>query len=167
MVNRMNADLANGLGNLAQRTLTLINRNCDGKVPTPGVPIAADDAPTAAAKGLLAKLRADFADQAFHRALETLWQVVAEADRYIDEQAPWALHKTDPQRAATVLYGLAEVIRHLAILVQPVMPQSAAKLLDQLAVPPERRDFASLDRALAPGTPLPKPEGVFPRYVEG
>src|SRR5229473_3088056 len=118
------------------------------------------------ARGLLDRLRGDFAEQAFHRALEALWQVVGDADRYVNEQAPWALRKSDPKRMATVLYVLAEVIRHLAILVQPVVPGAAAKLLDQLAVPADRRDFAALATPLAPGTVLPKPEGIFPRFVE-
>jgi methionyl-tRNA synthetase len=167
MVNRINGDLANGLGNLAQRTLTLINRNCDARMPSPGALTAADTALLDAARSLLPRLRDDYAVQAFHRALEAVWEVVAAADRYITEQEPWALRKTDAARAASVLYVLAEVVRHLAILVQPVMPQSAAKLLDQLAVPPSLRDFAALGHAVTPGTPLPKPEGVFPRYVEG
>jgi methionyl-tRNA synthetase len=166
MVNRLNGDLANDFGNLAQRVLSMINRNCDARVPEPAALTAADEALLAAARSLLARLRADFAEQAFHRALEALWQVVGDANRYVDEQAPWALRKTDPARMGTVLYVLAEVIRHLAILVQPVVPQAAAKLLDQLAVPPDRRDFAALDQALAPDTELPKPEGIFPRYVE-
>ena len=166
VVNRINADLANGLGNLAQRVLTLINKNCEGRVPAPGALAAEDKALLDAAKALLERLRSDFAEQAFHRALETLWQVVGDADRYIDEQAPWALAKNDRPRMATVLYVLAEVIRHLAILVQPVVPQAAATLLDQLAVPLGKRVFAALAEPLAPGTPLPKPMGVFPRYVE-
>ena len=166
VVNRINGDLANDLGNLAQRVLSFINKNCGARLPEPGPLASADKALLEAAKGLLATLRADFAEQAIHRALETLWQVVAQANRYVDEQAPWALRKTDPKRMATVLYVLAEVIRHLAILVQPVVPQAAAKLLDQLAVPEEKRDFAALEAPLAPGTPLPKPEGIFPRYVE-
>jgi methionyl-tRNA synthetase len=166
MINRINADLANGLGNLAQRVLTLINKNCEGRVPTPGALAEKDMALLDGAKALLGKLRPEFAEHAFHRALETLWQVVGDADRYIDEQAPWALAKSDRPRMATVLYALAEVIRHLAILVQPVVPQAAASLLDQLAVPQDKRVFAALPEALAPGTPLPKPTGVFPRYVE-
>ncbi len=92
---------------------------------------------------------------------------MGEADRYIDEAAPWALRKTDPARMASVLYTLAEALRHLAILVQPVMPGAAAKLMDQLALPSGKRHFAALAEALPPGTALPKPEGVFPRYVEG
>ncbi|MGO8919880.1 MAG: methionine--tRNA ligase [Stellaceae bacterium] len=166
VVNRTNGDLANDFGNLAQRVLSMINRNCQARVPAPETLAAADEALLAAARGLQARLRADFAEQAFHRALETLWQVVAEANRYVDEQAPWALRKTDLARMGTVLYVLAEVIRHLALLVQPVVPQAAAKLLDQLAVPADQRDFAALARPLVPGTELPKPEGIFPRYVE-
>jgi methionyl-tRNA synthetase len=166
IVNRINGDLANGLGNLAQRTLTLINRNCEARVPSPGALTAADEALLDAARALLPRLRGDYAEQAFHRALEALWQVVAEADRYIDEQKPWALRKTDAARAGTVLYVLAEVVRHLATLMQPIVPDAAAKLLDQLAIPPMQRSFAALATALAAGTVLPKPEGVFPRYVE-
>jgi len=166
VINRVNGDLANDFGNLAQRVLSMINRNCEARLPAPEKLAAADEALLAASRGLHARLRAEFAEQAFHRALEAVWQVVAEANRYVDEQAPWALRKTDPARMGTVLYVLAETIRHLALLVQPVVPQSAAKLLDQLAVPADQRDFAALARPLVPGTELPKPEGIFPRHVE-
>ncbi|HWG80853.1 MAG TPA: methionine--tRNA ligase [Stellaceae bacterium] len=166
VVGRINADLANGLGNLAQRVLSQINRNCAGKLPAAGPLTAADEALLATARGLLGTLRSDFAEQAFHRALETLWQVIGDADRYVAEQAPWTLKKTDPKRMETVLYVLAEVIRHLAILVQPVVPGAAATLLDQLAVPADRRDFAALATPLPAGITLPKPEGIFPRLVE-
>jgi methionyl-tRNA synthetase len=94
--------------------------------------------------------------------------VVADANRYMDEQAPWALARTDQARMGTVLWTLAETIRHLAILAQPVVPQAVARLLDQLAQPPDRRAFAALvTHPLEPGITLPKPEGVFPRIVEG
>ncbi len=166
VVHRINGDLANDFGNLAQRVLSMINRNCASRVPAPGTLTPADEALLASARALHARLSADFAEQAFHRALEALWQVVAEANRYVDEQAPWALRKTDTARMGSVLYVLAETIRHLALLAQPVVPQAAAKLLDQLAVPADRRDFAALARPLVPGTQLPKPEGIFPRYVE-
>jgi methionyl-tRNA synthetase len=168
MVQRINSDLANGLGNLAQRTLSLIAKNCEAKVPEPGALTEADRKLLASAHELLAKLRPLFLEQQFHRALEAIWQVVGDGDRYITEQEPWKLNKTDPARARTVLYVLAETVRHLAILVQPFMPQSIERMLDQLAVPADARTFASLGEkgALKPGTPLPKPEGVFPRYVE-
>jgi methionyl-tRNA synthetase len=167
IIKRINADLANGLGNLAQRVLSIVGKHCGGAVPTPGPLAAADEALLAGAHGLLAAVRPAIDEQAFHRALELIWSVVGDADRYIDEQAPWTLRKTDPARMVTVLYVLAEVIRHLGILVQPFMPESAAKLLDQLAVPAGERGFDRLGPgdALPAGRPLPAPQGVFPRYV--
>ena len=166
MVARINGDLANDLGNLAQRSLSMIAKNCGGALPQPGELTEADRALLDRAAGLLGRLREEFGQQAFHRGLETVWQVVAEANRYVDEQAPWALRKTDPARMATVLWVLAETVRRIALLVQPVMPQAMARMLDQLAVPAERRGFAALEETLVPGTPLPRPEGVFPRFVE-
>jgi methionyl-tRNA synthetase len=168
MVGRINSDLANDLGNLAQRVLSMVSKNCDGRVPQPQ-PLTRDDtAILAAAADVLAAVRAEFERQAFHRGLEAIWRVVGDANRYVDAQAPWELRKTDPARMATVLYVLADVIRHLAILVQPVMPDAASAMLDQLAVPADRRSFAALgsDHATAPGTELPKPSPIFPRYVE-
>jgi len=108
------------------------------------------------------------ATQQIHQALNAVWAVVAEANRYFAGEAPWALAKTDPARQRTVLYVTAEVVRQIAILAQPVMPGSAAKLLDSLGVPADARNFASLGGAtrIAPGTKLPAPTGVFPRYVE-
>ncbi len=168
MVARMNGDLANDFGNLSQRVLSMIARNCDGAVPSPGAFTADDEALLGQAHGLLARLRDEMAAQAIHRALEALWGVIGDANRYVDAQAPWALRKSDPARMRTVLYVLAETIRHLAILAQPVTPAATAKMLDQLAVPADARSFAALGEkgALTPGTPLPAPEGVFPRYVE-
>jgi methionyl-tRNA synthetase len=167
VIARINGDLANGLGNLAQRVLTLIARNCEGVVPDPGTLTASDEALLASARSLLSRVRPDFNQQAFHRALETIWQVVAEGDRYVAEQAPWALAKTDVPRMKTVLYVGAETIRHLAILVQPVVPGAAARLLDLLGAAADARDFAALTtHKLVPGTALPKPVGVFPKHVE-
>src|ERR1700722_1429186 len=166
VVGRINGDLANDFGNLAQRVLSMVQSYCGGKLPEPGAFKAADENLLASARGLLTKLRMEMAEPAFHRALETIWQVVGAANRYVDEQAPWALRKTDTARLGTVLYTLAETIRHLAILAQPFVPEAAAKLLDQLSLPPDRRDFAALAAALIPGAALPKPAGIFPRYVE-
>jgi methionyl-tRNA synthetase len=165
MVGRINSDLANDFGNLAQRVLSMIGKNCGEQVPTPGKFTAADTALLSTAQGLLPRLRASYREQAFHHVLEAAWGVVGDANRYVDEQAPWALRKTDPPRMATVLYVTAETIRHLAILTQPVMPESMARMLDQLGVAPEARTFAALETPLAAGTVLPAPAGVFPRYV--
>src|SRR5271165_2740920 len=167
MIGRLNGDLANDFGNLAQRVLVIINRDCGAAVPEPADFTDADRSLLDNARGLLEHLRGQMREQAFHLALETIWRVVAEANRYVDEQAPWALRRTDPARMRTVLYSLAETIRHLGILTQPFVPQAAEKLLDQLAVPGDARDFAALAGAtLVPGTPLPKPQGIFPRFVE-
>jgi methionyl-tRNA synthetase len=168
MVGRMNYDLANQFGNLAQRVLAMVARNCDGRTPEPGPLSEADQALLDQARGVLGELRERIEKQAFHRALEALWNVVSAANGYVDAQAPWELRKSDPARMATVLYVLAETLRYLAILAQPFMPDATARMLDQLAVPGSERDFARLvpDHALQPGTALPKPEGVFPRFVE-
>ncbi len=167
MVNRMNSDLANDFGNLAQRVLSMINKNCEGLVPSPGLLTVDDGALLVPARELVDKMRARIDVQAIHLSLAALWDVVGEANRYVDTQAPWALKKTDPERMATVLYVLAEVIRQLALLAQPVVPEAAARMLDQLAVPEDQRSFAALTEAgmLRPGTALPKPQGVFPRYA--
>jgi methionyl-tRNA synthetase len=168
IIQRINSDLANDLGNLAQRVLSMTARYCDKALPQPGDFTADDTALLGQADGLIAAMRDHCEVQAFHEALEAAWVVIRAANAYVDHQAPWALNKTDPARAATVLYVLMEVIRTLGIVLQPFMPDSCAKLLDQLVVAEDARDFAHLGRdgAIAPGTALPKPEGVFPRFVE-
>jgi methionyl-tRNA synthetase len=166
MVHRMNGDLANDLGNLCQRVLSMIGRNCDAATPEPGPSSAEDKALLGQAAGLLDTVRKLLDRQQFHVALTTIWEVVGEANRYVDAQAPWALRKSDPPRMATVLYVLAETIRQIGILVQPFMPEAAARILDQLAVPGDARGFTDLPTRLAPGTTLPKPKPVFPRFVE-
>ena len=168
IVNRINADLANDLGNLAQRSLSMIGKNCEGRLPEPGAFTAEDEAIVGQADAMLAGAREAMSRQAIHQALSVVWACVAEANRYFAAQEPWALKKSDPARMATVLYVTAEVIRQIAILAQPVIPTSAAKLLDLLAVPVDARAFDRLGAGgrLAAGAELPKPEGVFPRYVE-
>ncbi len=168
MVGRMNSELANDYGNLAQRVLSMIAKNCDGAVPQRSRFTEEDQALLDAAAGLLPQVRDLMDRQQFHEVLEAIWVVIRAANGYVDRQAPWALRKTDTVRMHTVLYVLAETVRHLAILTQPVMPDASARLLDQLAVPEDKRDLSMLvaTEALVPGTKLPKPQGVFPRYVE-
>jgi methionyl-tRNA synthetase len=168
IVARINADLANDLGNLAQRSLSMISKQLDGVLPEPGSFSDNDKAILAQADGMLALARTAMATQQIHQALNAVWAVVAEANRYFAGEAPWALAKTDPARQKTVLYVTAEVVRQIAILAQPVMPDSAGKLLDSLGIPHEitSRDFAALGARIKPGTTLPPPVGVFPRYVE-
>ncbi len=165
-VQRINSDLANGLGNLAQRTLSMIAKNCDGKVPEYGDFTDADQALLNHAYDMLVPaLRKEFDEFRFHRGLEAIWRLVDAGNAYVDEQAPWALKKTDEVRMKTVLYVLAETIRCLAISVQAVIPDGANRILDQLAAGEDQRSYAHItkDYALKSGTDLPAPEGVFPR----
>lgn len=165
---RINADLANDLGNLAQRSLSMIAKNCGGIVPVPGALTDADETILAAADGVLPRVEEAIDAFAIHKALEIVWALIADANRYFAGEEPWAHKKTDPARMGTILYVTAEVTRQIAILVQAVMPESGAKLLDQLGVPQDARDFAALGPKgrLKPGTVLPAPSAVFPRYVE-
>ena len=163
---RMNAELANDLGNLAQRSLSMINKNCDAKVPAHGAFSDNDKAMLSMADPMLAEVRAYHDNFAISKAMDVIWKVVAEANRYFAGEAPWGLKKTNPAKMETVLYTTAEVLRMIGLLVQPYVPASAAKLLDTLAVPLDQRDFSSYGKRLVSGTPLPTPQPIFPRYVE-
>jgi methionyl-tRNA synthetase len=166
LISRMNVELANDLGNLAQRSLSLIARNCEGRLPPRGPATAEDSAMRAAAEALPATLRGSMDRQGFGEALEDAWKVIRAANAYIDHQAPWALRRTDPARMAAVLRVLADVLRHVATVLQPFMPGSMGRMLDQLGVPGDQRRLADLAQPLPDGLTLPAPQGVFPRYVE-
>lgn len=168
IITRINTDLANELGNLAQRSLSMIAKNLGGVLPEPGEFSAADTELLATADGLLERLRANFESQAMHLALEAIWLMLGEANRYFSAQQPWVLRKSeseaDQQRFRTVLYVTCEAVRIAALLVQPVMPESAGTLLDLLGQARDQRTFAAVGARLEPGTALPPPAGVFPRY---
>jgi len=178
MKNRTNSELANDYGNLAQRVLSMINKNCDAKVPDLKGKLGPELYPQLGclikSRELIGLLRNCLDRQAFHEALEEVWNVIRDANRFVDDKAPWALKKTDPEMMGAVLYILAETIRHITIVLQPFMPDSCAKVLDQLSVPLDKRQFEHLTsvdhfldaNSLIPGTELPKPEGVFPRFQE-
>jgi methionyl-tRNA synthetase len=168
IVNRINADLANDLGNLAQRSLTMIARNCGAAVPRPAALTPPDEALLALADALPEKARAAMRDFALHTALSEVWAVVGEANRYFASQEPWILRKQDPVRMGTVLWTTAEVLRTIGILAQPFVPGAAARLLNLLGRSSEARDLAHAGPAhrLEPGCALPPPEPIFPRYVE-
>lgn len=166
LINRLNVELANDLGNLAQRTLSLIARNCDASLPA-FAELSEDDTALLASASLLPDLmRGQLARFALTDALEEVWRLIRACNSYIDRQAPWALKKTDLVRMATVLRVLHEALRHIAILLQPYMPGTMDKLLTQLGVAQDKRDFASLAESLEAGIALPAPQGLFPRYVE-
>ena len=167
--NRITSDLSNDLGNLAQRVLSMINRNCDGAMPTPGTYENEDLELLRNAGALLNDVRSSVERQALSEALEKIWQIIREANSYVDHQAPWKLKSIDQGRMETVLFVLSETIRRIAILMQPFVPASAGKILDQLNIPEDSRKFAFLvdDHRVEPKTLLPKPVGVFPRHLDG
>ncbi len=168
IVNRINADLANDFGNLAQRSLSMITKNCDGKIPVPGDFSPEDSEILARADGLLSATRPLMDKQALHSVLGEIWAVVADANRYFAAQEPWALRKTDLGRMGTVLYVTAEVIRQISILTQAFMPDASAKMLDQLSIDANDRQFSNLGEGgrLPSGNDVVGPAPVFPRYVE-
>ncbi|MEQ8481432.1 MAG: methionine--tRNA ligase [Hoeflea sp.] len=166
IVGRINSDLANDLGNLAQRSLSMINKNCEARVPQYASFSAEDQAILDAAYGILDTIRPEMEACQIHKALAAIWQVVADANRYFAGQEPWKLKKSDPERMNTVLYTTAEVLRVIGVSVQPFMPDSASKLLDLLNVPAESRKFRVRNAALVPGQDLPQPSGIFPRFTE-
>ena len=166
LIGRLNIELANDLGNLAQRTLSLVARNCDGRLPPRGMLTEADNILLAEAEALPAVMREQFDRQALHEAIEAVWRVIRAGNGYIDRQAPWALKKTDLPRMAAVLRVLVDALRIVATVLQPVMPASMAAMLDQLGVPDDQRRIDALAAPLADFTPLPAPRGIFPRHVE-
>jgi len=165
LIRRLNVELANDLGNLAQRTLSQVAKNCGGRVPVRGAATVQDDALLRSAEALPGLVGDRLDRLAFHDALEEVWKVIRAANAYIDHQAPWALRKTDPERMATVLGVLLEVIRGVATVLQPFMPASMAAMLDQVGVPAAARGLAALAMPIPADTELPAPQGVFPRYV--
>jgi methionyl-tRNA synthetase len=170
IVARVNADLANSFGNLAQRTLSFITKNCAGILPAAGRGEGADAELLDLVRRTTAKDVPDlFADLSLSQGIEAWIRAVFACNQYIDVQAPWALRKTDPERMTAVLATLCEAIVDLAIAIAPVVPGSAAKLLDQMGVPPDERDFTALAdtgryaRLAATGFTLDPPTPIFPR----
>jgi len=168
LINRINGDLANDLGNLAQRTLSMIAKNCDGKVPSKDAQNDDDRAFLASIPEQMDEFRGFIDQEAIHKFLEAVWQKIGEANGYISTEEPWKLKKTDPARMEAVLYTTAEAVRRIAILVQPIMPDAMVSMLDLLAIGADARSFANIgdDAALVPGTALPAPQGIFPRFVD-
>lgn len=169
IVTRCNAELANSFGNLAQRVLSMIFKNCEGVLSADHPRAEADTALLDAVAQGTSAMRASFADFAFSEGLDTWMRAVFACNQYVDEQAPWALRKSDPERMTAVLMTLLDCVRTLAICVRPVVPGSIDRLLDQMGVSHDARDYAALadsdwiaDLATS-GFALDKPEGVFPR----
>jgi len=164
IIKKVNTNLANELGNLCQRSLSMVFKDCGKAIPTPGSYTPEDEAILAKARDLRENCGKAIASQAIEKYVKELVSIIWEANKYIDVMAPWELKKTDHSRMATVLYVILEVLRYSAILYQPLIPESANKILDLLTVRTEERTFDHLDAfPVKPGNSISKPKGVFPR----
>ncbi len=162
--NRINSELSNNIGNLVQRTLSMVHKHFDGKVP----PCSDDVFEPEILDLLYGKHRIhqdNINSQLLHIELEDILAISNYANGYIDRMAPWGLKKTDPEKMGHVLYALVEIIRCLALYSQPIVPISASKILDTINIKLEDRNFSNLrkEKRLAPGATINPPTPVFPR----
>jgi methionyl-tRNA synthetase len=165
LIGRLNGELADTLGNLANRTLSLIQRNCEGKLPVAAGRNEADAELFVLLDALPDAVGRSLDAQQYHIALETIFHAVREANGYITRQQPWALKKTDLVRMAVVLRHLHTALRIFATVLQPFMPGTMAAMLDQLGVPEDTRQLAALAEPLPEATVLPPPAPLF-RKIE-
>ncbi len=169
IVGRVNAELANGYGNLAQRTLSLIFKNCDGYLPAINGHDEDDNALLALVDNVVCEdVPRHFQNLAMSQGLDSWMQGVFACNAYVDAQAPWALKKTDPERMETVLATLFICIAQLAVAVLPIIPDSAAKLLNQMGIPEDVRNYSKINShwysVLAESNfKIAQPQGLFPR----
>ncbi len=135
LINRINSDLANDLGNLLQRTLSMVNKYYGGTVPDPGPRQADDEALVKGADKLISEIDGLLNEMAFSKLLSNIWGFIGQSNRYIAEQTPWELHKAgDEKRLSRVLYNLLEALRTIALAVYPYMPAAAAQIWRQLGI---------------------------------
>ncbi len=163
MIRRSNSDLANDLGNLCQRSLTMLHKHCDGEIKIGVCEHADDKALLKWSEGLYQAVSADMQVQSFHLALAKIFDLVSETNRYIDKMMPWQLRKTDNVRMQQVLSVIAEIIRTVGILMQCFTPDAANKILDMLNIPADNRDFNFVRQKLTDGHKINQPVIIFPR----
>ena len=166
LIRYINSDLANNLGNLVQRVLSMIHKNCAGQIPNYNQLQSVDKNLLQKSYDLLPKLRELIEQQNFSIYLEQVISLSAFANEYINEQAPWQLKKTNLQRMNDVLYSLSEIIRVIAIYLKPFMPDSAEKILFQLGINNSNNGFADLKQKISVAQKLPDLQIIFPKVID-
>ena len=168
LVTRNNSELANKVGNLLQRTSSFVYKNCEQKIPTIDSAYIAEFYQSELMQEILTLTKDNVSKMEsfqINKVLDNIIHITEQANLYIDQEAPWALRKTDLEKMNKVLYSLLEMIRYIAIMLQPFVPDAAQKMLEQLNISEDQRDFAKLTQkyALHPGTKINEPKPVFPR----
>ncbi len=171
IISRKNSDLANDLGNLFSRSLSMLQKYCDGKVPEPSAKREeSDDVLIATAERMLSSYRKNMAGFQFHKALQAIWELVSQANKYIVVNEPWSLIKDEAKarRLGTVLYNLIEALRLLALVLSPVMPETARKMAAGLGLDEDDELVADLEKAgmwgrYRAGTAAKQISPLFPR----
>lgn len=167
-VQRLNSDLANDLGNLVSRTITMAVKYCDGKAPAPHAFLEEDRTLIEMAAKTLSEVESSFQDLAFHKALISIWNFINATNKYVVEREPWSLAKNhaERERLETVTYHLLEALRVIAVLIYPFMPDSAEKIMRQIGInDTPSQDFDSIRNwgGLGSGNPLTRGPALFPR----
>ncbi|EEH11880.1 MULTISPECIES: methionine--tRNA ligase [Wolbachia] len=164
MISRINSELANNIGNLVQRTISFLHKQCSGIVPTIDRDLLRGEESLPNCKAILGQVMDHLSKYEFNQIILLIINISSEANAYIDKSAPWTLSKTDRERMNLVIYKLLEYIRIIGTLLQPIVPKSAEMILNQLQIPKEQRDLKSLyDTCVSSGITLPKPTPVFLR----
>lgn len=168
LIMRNNSELANKIGNLLQRTSAFVYKHCEQKVPLVDESYIDEIYQSPLLKNIEAIIENNLSqmnDFNINKVIENIIQIAEQANLYIDQEAPWTLRSTNPEKMNQVLYSLLEILRHIGIMLQPFVPDSAEKMLDQLNISPQARNFANMKRefALKPGSAINEPKPIFPR----
>ena len=164
LINRINSDLANSYGNLFQRVTSMIFKNCNEVIPIRPNDFQDEDLKLInSIRNSLQNYRSLMDEQKFDQFLKNIWLVISDANKYVDNQAPWSLKKNDFQRMEVVLYTLVETIRQISIILQPFIPNTSKSILDHIQIPLTQRDIKSIELFLNGGIKISKPKHLFPR----